>query len=375
MNPSKKSYWLVYFFILLVLAFVIYSFAFVDLNLTLSSFGPYQVIQRVLTQLGYYNRPLSTAIYFILILSSFFIYVRLISNTASLSKKIVAIFVGISCILVFAYPALSHDFFNYMFDARVVTEYGLSPYFFKALDFPDDTWTRFMRWTHRYYPYGPVWLGLTLIPSWIGMSKFVLTLWLYKLLFLGAYVGNSILLYKLARQKAHLQSEEVVLFFALNPLILIESLISPHNESIMLFFTLLALYWFAKNKLFAYGVLLLSVGIKFVSILFLPLFFVKQSLLQNYTYLYILWFIGLLPVIVQREAYPWYFVPMVAFAALSQNRIIKLLTIAGSFALLFRYVPYIKTGTFLPHLQNLYMVGGFLILLCLLTYGFRKKSF
>ena len=150
-----------YFFVLFLLS--IYSYSQIDLNLTLLQTPWFLSFKSALINLGYYNRPLSTVIFTVLVLLLYIIK----------PKKIILAIGGVCLISLLSYPFLSHDFFNYIFDARIVTLYHQNPYFFKALDFPNDTWIRFMQWTHRTYPYGPVWLVLTIIPSFLGFGKFI----------------------------------------------------------------------------------------------------------------------------------------------------------------------------------------------------------
>ncbi|MDO8515495.1 MAG: hypothetical protein Q7S14_03265, partial [bacterium] len=152
-----------YFFVLFLLS--IYSYSQIDLNLTLLQTPWFLQFKETMINLGYYNRPLSTLAFIILVLLLYILK----------PKKIILAIGGLCLISLFSYPFLSHDFFNYIFDARIITTYHLNPYFYKALDFPADDWIRFMQWTHRTYPYGPVWLIVTLIPSFLGFSKFILT--------------------------------------------------------------------------------------------------------------------------------------------------------------------------------------------------------
>src|SRR3989338_1949252 len=173
---------LLYIFSLFLL--FIYSYTQVDLNLILSSSGVYQSIQNNLTWVGYFNRPLSSAIYIFILFCLFvfyFILVKEVKNGRLKGKKFLFILCISSFLTFFSYPAFSHDLFNYMFDARIVTKYHYNPYFYKALDFPDDSWIRFMRWTHRTYTYGPVWLLTTIPFSALGFGKFVVTLLNFKL--------------------------------------------------------------------------------------------------------------------------------------------------------------------------------------------------
>lgn len=344
----------IYTFILLV--FVVYSYTQIDLNLTLSSNAFYQQVQQVLIQIGYYQRPISTVILIVILgsLFSFYFWILKLSLEKKVSPSFVKKIVVTSGILVFAYPAFSHDLFNYMFDARIVTSYGLDPSFFKALDFPLDPWIRFMRWTHRYYPYGPGWLMLTLIPSFLGMGKFVFTLLFFKLTFLVFHFANTWLIAKLADREKWLTP---TLLYALNPLVLVESIISPHNEVMMLTGVLLAFYFFSKHAVISTIAFIVSVAIKFVSIILLPLFLVKKKTNSTlFTWSFWFWIVALVPIVMQREPYSWYMVPLIAFAALGSSRLITSLTIALSAALLIRYIPYIYYGDYSFQSQQLQVI-------------------
>src|SRR3989344_5615444 len=211
--------------IILIFGLTVYSYSQVDLNLTLSTNAFYQKLQQPLLILGYFNRPVSTQILVVLLTGLYLVYflsLWLVKKQV-MTRKQMWWMIGITSLLIFAYPAFSHDLFNYMFDARIVTDYGLSPSFFKALDFPNDLWVRFMHWTHRYYPYGPVWLWLTLIPAILGSNKFVITLMLFKITFLIFHLCNCWLVFKIAQLLNPKHSYMSVVFYAFNPLILIES--------------------------------------------------------------------------------------------------------------------------------------------------------
>src|SRR3989338_3755047 len=203
---SKKSVLLTLLYSLTLVLLVLFSYTQVDLNLTISSNPIYQKAQQFLTYIGYFRRPYASFLYLI-ILAGLYITYSIILRMASRKNFSLGFLwqvIGLSMIfLFFAYPAFSHDFFNYMFDARIVTTYHLNPYFYKALDFPADLWIRFMHWTHRTYPYGPIWLLVTLPFSFLGFCKFVLTLVLFKVMFLIFYLSNIFLIWKISNNKAN----------------------------------------------------------------------------------------------------------------------------------------------------------------------------
>lgn len=349
--------WLIWIYIILFLILTLYSYTQIDLNLTLSSNHYYQLIQRQLIQLGYYQRQISTGILALLLISlfGFYFWALKLAVEKRLTNVSVKWLIAVTGILIFAYPAFSHDLFNYMFDARVVTNYGLDPSFFKALDFPFDPWTRFMRWTHRYYPYGPGWLLLTLIPSVLGMGKFVVTLFFFKLMFLLFHLANIWLIGEIGEMWGKEKKIVAMMFYALNPLILIESLVSPHNETAMLTGVLLAVYFWSKKQAFRSAIFLIaSIGIKYVSVVLTPIFLLTKKFdVSLIPWMFFLWLAALIPVVLQREPYSWYLVPLVAFAALSSSKLIKVATAAASAALLSRYLPFFLYGDYGVTTQNL----------------------
>lgn len=346
----------IYAIILLILT--VYSFSQIDLNLTLSSNSTYQSFQKILIYLGYYNRPLSVLIFFTLVLLLGIFYVYFLKNVRNENKNRTAasgIIISSVLILFFAYPAFSHDIFNYMFDARIITLYHANPYLHSALNYPDDLWIRFMHWTHRTYPYGPVWLLVTVPFSFLGFGKFVLTLLNYKLMFLIFHLGNILLIGHILKKTSPKSRIFGTVFYALNPLIIIESLVSPHNEVIMLFFLLSAFYFgYVKKNIWLWSFfIILSAGIKFTTVIIFPVYFLNFILKKWKTGLFpfVLSALIYIPVLLletlSREPYPWYFIPLIGITALFTEIFeIRVIILALSLGTLFRYGPYLYRGDY-----------------------------
>src|SRR3989344_7601362 len=183
--------------------FLAYSFTQVDLSLTLSQLSIWQVIQRSFQQIGYFNRPLSTLIFFVIatLMFALYSYTLIQVRKKNISRRtIFAIIFSISGVLFFSYNAFSYDLFNYIFDSKIFTFYFQNPYFHKALDFPQDPMLSFMHWTHRLYPYGPTWLFLTIPFSFFGFNIFLLTFYLFKFIAVSAFVLSAFLIEKIARK-------------------------------------------------------------------------------------------------------------------------------------------------------------------------------
>lgn len=358
-----------YLFALLVLG--VYSYSQIDLNLTLLQTPWFLSFQHLMIQLGYYNRFFSAAIFTVITAVLFILYILFLRKSVYNVRILIC---GIVIITLFSYPAFSHDFFNYIFDARIITHYGQNPYLFKALDFPTDTWIRFMHWTHRTYPYGPFWLILTVPFSYFGLGKFILTLLNFKLLFAASYLGSVFLIKKILEKINPKFVSAGVIFFAVNPLVIIETLISPHLDAIMTFFLLLAIFFLvSQKKVFAIFLLLISAGTKFLTIILLPVFLLPGISIKK-----VLWFslilllAVLIPVIGQRESYPWYFLPPLAIVALLvENKKLVYLAIAATFGLLLRYSIFLYVGQEVLFWENILTIIPMLI--CVLGIIFYRS--
>jgi hypothetical protein len=266
--------------ILSLIGLLVFSYTQIDLNLTLSSNWAYQNIQNHLIQLGYFNRPLNTLFYFliyILFVICYLVFVSLV-RSKKIDLKLTCWLIGVTGLLIlFSYPAFSHDIFNYIFDAKILGFYAKNPYLYSALDFPNDLWTRFMHWTHRTYPYGPIWLIISLPFLFLGLGKFSSTLLSFKLLFLLAYLLSCFLMYKIS-QKIKLKNPQLnLILFALNPLVIFEGLIAGHLDLVMVSLVLAGVWFWLNSKKWLAGLFyLLAAGVKFIPVIFIPSLFLSH---------------------------------------------------------------------------------------------------
>lgn len=353
----KKIWWFIGAYLLVAIGFFVYSFTQVDLSLTLSRSSIWQVIQRSLQYVGYFQRPISTELFlFILaLLFGFYIFFLTLAQKKKITRKQLWFLIfALTIVLAFSYNAFSYDFFNYIFDAKIITHYQQNPYDHKALDYAGDPMLSFMRWTHRTYPYGPVWLALTVPFSYLGFGYFLVTFFLFKMLMAGCYLGAAYYIEKIV-EKLHPGKELIGLaFFALNPLIIIESLISGHNDIAMMFFAMMAFYFFITRRYVWWIVFFLfSIGIKFATLLLIPLFalmfFHRKNTKQNINFMLGISILCMAVAVFlssyRTEIQPWYFVWVLPWVALFvQFRRLYYAAIFFSFCMLLMYVPYLYMG-------------------------------
>jgi len=281
--------------------------------------------------MGYYQRETSWYIYLLLIFALFGLHIWAMQTYKQFSLWKYVFLVG--GLLVLSHPFLSHDFFNYMFDARILTEYGKNPYMFKALDFPADQWTRFMHWTHRTYPYGPSFLPVTLVPSMFGMGKFSVTLILFKLVWILSYALAVFILNKVNKRYA--------VFFATHPYILIEGLVNGHNDFIGVVLAIVGVWYVIKHeRISAFVAFILSIGIKYVSAPAILISFLRTK--TQIRFVFVLQLIVLAALVAKLGVQQWYFLSLFIFIPF----VPRLMDVLGVFfaGLLLSYYPYIRFG-------------------------------
>ena len=341
-----------------ILLLFLYSFTQIDLGLTLTRLSWWQTIQRNFQLIGYFNRPLSTGFYLGILLLLFVFYVLLLwlAKKDKLLPKNLWWLIGLTAlVLLFSYPAFSHDIFNYIFDAKIVAFYHQNPYQVKPLDFPGDPMLGFMHWTHRPSVFPPFWIGLSVFPFVLGLGKFILQLFWFKAIMAVFYLGTIWLIYKISKA---LNGKNIIFnlaFYAFNPLVLIESLVSGHYDGVMVFFTLLAFYLLLKKKYFnSFLSWFFSIGLKYVSAVLLPVLILGLMKKIKEQYLIKLTVILMsLAIIVVTHWYlgfqPWYLLWVLPFVAfISKNRFLVWFMISFSMGSLLRYAPFLYYGHWNP---------------------------
>lgn len=371
--------------ILVAAGLFLYSFTQVDLSLTLSRASFLQDIEKGFQYIGWFNRPLSTYLYIGLLVIVFALYrytLSLINKKQLDRKKVLKIIIAVSVILFLSYCAFSYDLFNYIFDAKILTHYHQNPYFHKALDYAGDPMLSFMRWTHRTYPYGPFWLVLTVPLSYAGFGIFIFTFYLFKLLMLASFIGSFLVLEKIAK-KLGFDPIYVIAAFALNPLVLIESLVSAHNDIVMMFFALLSLLLFLDKKYVKSALgMIVSVLIKFATALMIPALIVRKfKKLDDDKFVYLIIVSMIVAVIfatIRTQFQPWYLMYVLPFAALVQKKyFVAIPVILISLAALLQYAPYLYVGNWdppIPSILNSIMLGAIVLsVACVGVYKVIKK--
>lgn len=281
----KIVYLLSLLFFLLLSAYAIWSFGLTDPNLVLLNSEAFWTFQTWAWQTFFHNKPLQAVVYAVLIGSLFLLYCGLVLvlkrlNYQIASQRQLVVWFGIFVVLIsplfISYNALSHDVFNYIFNARMVVEYQADPHKEVALTFSNDLWTRFMHNTHTPAPYWYGWTVISLLPYILGSNIFLLTWLMFKLFSLASiFLLGLVLFYWSRLLEKRLQVWQYALFF-LNPLVLIEIIGNMHNDLWMIVPALASLVIISSSvtkksivvSLFLLG---LSISIKIATLALVPL--------------------------------------------------------------------------------------------------------
>jgi Gpi18-like mannosyltransferase len=246
----------------------------------------------------------------------------------------------------------------------MVLIYHANPHLQTAINFAADPMLRFMHNVHTPAPYAYGWTGLSLLPGLVWFTKnFTLSFWAMKLFIAGFWLGQLWILQKLVHRLFPKEPWRFWLF-ALNPLVLVETLINGHNDVVMMFLALVSYWFFLNSKKFrSLLFLLLSASIKYVTILLLPFYLRGVSSQAKKIDLPTLFSLGLLLVMFIRpgQFHSWYFIWAFSFAVLSKPKWVVSVFTALTFGALLRYAPYLYYGHWDPPvslLRNLIWLGS-----------------
>ena len=374
-----------FLFFITLAGLCLFSYGYIDPGLALSSDKLFMTLQAPLKYLAYLDRPVATSIFAVLLIVLFVCYLYLVRFGKQIFtswKKIALTLAAAAFILAFAYPALTYDLFNYMATAKVAYTYHENPYLVMPVEIPNDPNLAFTRAANKVALYGPVWLAITAIPHYLGGENVWRTIVVFKLMNAAVYLGFCYFIWRLTRNLTN------VMFFALNPLVLIEVVMNGHNDIYMMFLALGALALWRngtlRSRVVAGLLLFASWWVKGATLVFTPLFFLKnvswdRLALAAYCLLSLVFFI-VAPI--REELYPWYAVWLVSTASLltfKSYRFIYWFTIVLSFALELRNLPYMWMGYYEgpgPFLRTLVTIVPIMVFISWYVWKkIRRQSF
>jgi hypothetical protein len=193
----------------------------------------------------------------ILLFSLYPIALRLVERSEIRLWPILAFSLLFGVTLIWLYPVTATDLFQYVMRARVRVVYHANPLTVTPDHFPADPLLPFVgEWKTSLSPYGPVWELLAESVAALGFTGAVPGALAYKVVALLAYL---ICMAGLVRSSAG--DARAVLFFAWNPLVLLQGLGNGHNDLVMLSWLVLALVFWKRQGNWFVATIALSLAV------------------------------------------------------------------------------------------------------------------
>lgn len=208
----------------------------------------------------------------ILLFGGYLVALRAVRRNSALMWLILLFSLIFGLTLVWLYPVTATDLFQYVMRARVQVVYGANPMTVPPSRFPDDPLLPFVgEWKDILSPYGPAWELVSGAVAALGFTGAVPGALAYKVVALLAYLVCMAALFRGTDG-----DPRVLLFFAWNPLVLLQGLGNGHNDLVMLAWLLLALVFWERfgNWLVATLALSLAVLTKASAAVMVPLLLV-----------------------------------------------------------------------------------------------------
>jgi len=402
LSKATRSWLVLYFFLLSFYALI--SFGLTATNLTLINTAWFETFQTMMWQMLFNNRPFLTTVFAITFLLLFLCYFQLLSLFKTARhvsvKQQVLIILFLSAPLLLSYNALSRDVFNYIFNSRMVLKYQVNPHLQTAIEFTHDPWMRFMHNIHTSAPYGYGWTGISLLPCFFGVNKFIITWLNFRLFSLLSLILLSLALTKTYR---FLNDKEVPFFnwalLFLNPLILLEMISNSHNDLWLMLPAIVGINFLLKarsskqkivNIFLSLLFLTISIYIKLATLALTPIFFIMILLLiwpkkfqfgkkEQMLLPLIASVLMFLPLLTSRsqQFHPWYLSWSLVFIPLIKNKTWQVLLVAFSVTSLMRYLPWLLHNNYASevlHQQRMITWSALVVTLIYLAgqFLFRK---
>jgi alpha-1,6-mannosyltransferase len=192
-------------------------------------------------------------------------------------------------VFLFSIPFLSQDFYRFIWDGRLAVM-GISPYEYKPAEIINSLAT-FSQATDlyqgmgalsasHYSNYPPVNQMIFVLAALLSAKSILGSTIFFRIIIILAdigifYFGQKMLQY-------FNQDKNKIFWYFLNPLVIIELTGNLHFEGVMLFFLVLGFYFLMRDKwLWACGFITISISIKLLPLLLLPLFWQKLGLKRS----------------------------------------------------------------------------------------------
>ena len=200
---------------------------------------------------------------------------RLLRGRQSRAVHLIVLIAGAAALLgyLFSPVMFSTDIFAYAMYGRAMSVFGGSPYAAEMANPTTDPY--YIQFGLEYLPswYGPVWTFISAGITWFTGENVGVTVLMFRLVAIVCALLASGLIWACLRKFSPENSARGLVLFLWNPLLVIETGLSGHNDSVMLVLVLLGIWLHLRgNKACAVLALTLSALVKFLTGMLVPLY-------------------------------------------------------------------------------------------------------
>jgi len=221
-------------------------------------------------------------------------YLYLVYNKNSISiSTIIVLGLVFRLLFLFCTPTLSDDFYRFIWDGRLWFN-GINPfaelptYYIKNVELAPPGINlhlyNLLNSPSHYTVYPPIPQFINWLAAWLATDSIWLSAIIMRIPLIIAEIGTLILLPKVL-VGFNLNSKNTI-WYALNPLIIIELTGNLHHEALMLFFIVLFLANYQQGKIYgAAFALAMSVAAKLLPLMFIPYLLLKMKYKESLKFL------------------------------------------------------------------------------------------
>ncbi|HET6243160.1 MAG: hypothetical protein H0V01_07750 [Bacteroidetes bacterium] len=224
-----------------------------------------------------------------------YFYLTTVNLNESLIKQSIAVAILFRLSLLFMMPNLSDDYFRFVWDGRL-SAHGINPFIVMPSDFinsPEATATGLdyklfssMNSQGYYTIYPPVLQFVFFVSAKLFSSNILGSVIVMRTFIIAAEIGSIFLLSSILK-KWNLPSKNT-LFYALNPLVIMELTGNLHFEALMILFLLLAVFLLMKEQRTLSAIAFsLAICSKLLPVMLLPLLLKRIGLRKSMRFYFI----------------------------------------------------------------------------------------
>ncbi len=210
----------------------------------------------------------------------FFCYIGLYKLSGNNYKALLIISLLFHCIFLFNIPNLSNDYIRFIWDGRLIN-HGVNPFNHLPSYYVVDDLQRLglgrklfsqLNSPNYFTIYPPVCQAVFSFATWLSPNNILGSVFIMKAFILLAEIGTIYFIIRIL--KIWQLPAKKVFLYALNPLVIIETMGNIHFEAIMIFFMIFSIWLLINDQYWISAIFFgLSVCTKLIPLMFLPLLF------------------------------------------------------------------------------------------------------